>query len=339
MNVDLTTSYLGLQLSNPLVASSSSLTGTVDSIRKLEQVGIAAVVLPSLFEEQIEHLEMEMHRLYDYREGVGSEAVGYYPELASYNMGPEQYLASLKQAKDAVGIPVIASLNGQTAGGWVRYAKRIEASGADALELNIYWVPTDASLSSNDVEERYIQLILSVRESISIPIAVKIGPFFSNMASFAHQLENAGVNGLVLFNRYLEPDIDLESMTFEPKLALSQPRELFLPLRWIAILSEKVTMSLAATSGVHEYSDMLKALLVGADVTMIASALLERGPEHVAKLLQGLQQWMQEREYRSVAQLKGSMNRAKCADPGSLERANYTRALCSFTDIEPANPS
>lgn len=332
MNVDLTTRYLGLTLKNPLVASASPLTGNLDTLRRLEDAGVAAAVLPSLFEEQIEHDELELQRLYDFQTESFAESLTYFPELGEYNTGPHAYLQHLERARQSVSIPLIGSLNGATRGGWVRYAKLIEEAGADALELNIYFIPTDPHTDGRDVEQQYADLVASVRQSLSIPLAVKIGPYFSSLPHFAQELIHAGADGLVLFNRFLEPDIDLESLQFRPHLVLSTRDELRLPLRWIAILRDLVPISLAATSGIHFTEDVIKALLAGADVTMMASVLLQRGPQYLAVVLRELQHWLSEKDYESVEQLKGSMSRERCAKPGDLERANYMKALVSYTD-------
>ncbi|MCA9216284.1 MAG: dihydroorotate dehydrogenase-like protein, partial [Planctomycetales bacterium] len=330
---------LGLELANPLVASAGPLTGTVDSIRRLEENGIAAIVFPSLFEEQIEHEEMEIQRLYEYQTDAFAEALSFFPEMNSYNTGPDAYLEKVREAKAALSIPVIASLNGTTQGGWTKFARQIQDAGADALELNVYFVPTDVEASPLEVEVRYTELVKSVRDTVSIPLAVKIGPFFNSIPYMAKRLQEAGADGIVLFNRYLEPDIDIDSLSIEPRLVLSDPRELYLPLRWIAILKGHITSSLAATSGVHECPDVIKALLAGADVAMMASVLLKRGPSHVSSVLSQLHDWMSEHEYSSVNQMKGSMSRENCPDPSSLERANYTQALVSYTDKYLAGPA
>jgi dihydroorotate dehydrogenase (fumarate) len=329
--IDLTTKYLGLTLKNPLVASAGPVTANLDALGRLEAAGVGAAVLPSLFEEEIEHEEMEIHRLYEYETDAFAESLTHFPELEMPATGPTAYLDRLTQAKRLLNIPVIASLNGSSVGGWTRYAKQIEDAGADALELNIYFVPTDPRATAADVENRYLDLVAAIRAVIRIPIAVKIGSQFSSLPHFAAQLAARGANGLVLFNRYLEPDIDLERLEIEPDLVLSSRHELRLPLRWIAILRDQLDVSLAATSGVHTWEDALKALLVGADVAMSTTALLRKGPEYVRALVTGLEMWMSEREYTSIEQLKGSMSRGKCADPGALERANYMKALIRFT--------
>jgi dihydroorotate dehydrogenase (fumarate) len=333
VSVDLSTNYLGLQLKNPLVAAASPLTGNLDSLRQLEQAGASAAVWPSIFEEQIEHEENEINRLYergseDYAESLGS----YLPAMEDYRIGPEAYLTKIEEAKKSVSIPIIGSLNGSSKGGWVRYAKMIQEAGADALELNIYFVPTDVEMSSDQVEDRYVELTAAVKQSLSIPLAVKIGPYFSGLPHFAAKLERAGADGLVLFNRFLEPDVDLEELQFRPNLHLSTRNELRLPLRWIAILRDQRQLSLAATSGVHFTEDAIKALLVGSDVVMMASVLLQRGPGYIQQMLEELESWLIEKEYESVEQLKGSMSRIRCSDPSELERANYMKALISYTD-------
>jgi dihydroorotate dehydrogenase (fumarate) len=332
VSVDLSTKYLGLELKNPLAASASPLTGDLDSLRRLQDAGASAAVWPSLFEEQIEHEQMELDRLYTQRVDTYAESLTYFPEPEDYHTAPEDYLKGMSEAKKALAIPLIGSLNGSSRGGWVRYAKLIEEAGADALELNIYFVATDVAMSSADVEQRYVDLVADVKQSLTIPLAIKIGPYFSGLPHFAAQLVEAGADGLVLFNRFLEPDLDLENLQFRPSLLLSNRSELRLPLRWIAILRDQLSISLAATSGVHHTEDVVKALLVGADVTMMASVLLQRGAGYLAQMLQELENWLEENEYTSVEQLKGSMSRIHCADPSQLERANYMKALVSYTD-------
>lgn len=331
MSVDLTTEYLGLKLANPIMASAGPLTGRVDSLRRLEASGVAAVVLPSLFEEQIEHDQLEVNRLYEFGSNAFAESLSYFPELEDVSKGPQAYLELLEDAKSALSLPVIASLNGHTAGGWTRYGRMLQDAGADALELNIYFVPTDAAMDARDVEQRYVELVGSVKQSIGIPLAVKIGSQFTSIPHFIAQLEAAGADGVVMFNRFLEPDLDLEELQFKPELLLSERYELRNPLRWIAIVRDQVACSLAATSGVHDSSDVARVLLAGADVAMATSALLTHGPAHVETLVGGLREWMIEKEYDSVAQLKGSMSRANCPDPSALERANYMRALTTYT--------
>jgi dihydroorotate dehydrogenase (fumarate) len=327
---DLTTTYLGLRLRSPIVASASPLTGKLETLHALETAGIGAAVLPSLFEEQIEHEAMDIHELLEHATHSFGEATTWFPELDTYNTGPDAYLEHIRAAKAAVGVPVIASLNGASQGGWLRYARLCEEAGADALELNVYAVETDAAASGADVEARTAALVREVRASVAIPLAVKVGPFYSAFAHMAAQLADAGADGLVLFNRFLQPDIDLETLEVAPWLALSTPAELRLPLRWIAILRDSLRVSLAGTSGVHDWEGALKLLLAGADAVMVASAALARGPEVVTDMLDGIRAWMIEREYTSVEQLKGSLSRSSSPDAAAFERANYMRALVSY---------
>jgi len=327
---DLRTTYLGLELSNPVVASASPLSGSLDTLRRLEDAGAGAVVLQSLFEEQIEHEELHVHHVMEAGAGTQPETCAYFPELDDYNTGPRAYLDHLEAARSAIDIPVIASLNGSTAGGWVRYARLMGEAGADAIELNVHFVPTDPTVSGAEVEARYLDLVAAVRRATRVPLAVKIGPHFSSLPHVARRLVEAGADGLVLFNRFLEPDIDLETLTVTPTVHLSTPDELRLPLRWIAVLHGQVACSLAATTGVHGPRDAIKLLLAGADVTMMASALLLQGPERMREVRDGIAEWLAEREYDSVAQMKGSMSRRSVADPGDYERANYMRALTGY---------
>jgi dihydroorotate dehydrogenase (fumarate) len=300
-------------------------------LRRLEEAGAAVAVLPSLFEEQIEHEGREIARLYEYQTESFAESLTYFPELEDYNTGPRDYLRHVEAAKQAVSIPVIGSLNGSSRGGWIRYAKAIQEAGADALELNIYFVPTDPNMTAHDVEQRYVDLVASVRQSVSIPLAVKIGQNFTSLPHFAQCLVNAGADGLVLFNRYLEADIDLDTLQVKPDLVLSNRHEARVPLRWIAILRDQLKVSLAATSGVHRMQGAVKLLLAGADVTMMASILLMHGPSFLRTMLDELRAWLEENEYESVEQMKGSMSRGNCSDPSAIERANYTKALATFT--------
>ncbi|MCO6457732.1 MAG: dihydroorotate dehydrogenase-like protein [Pirellulaceae bacterium] len=339
MSVDLSTRYLGLELKNPLVASAGPLTGDLETLFRLEQAGVAAAVLPSLFEEQIEHDEREIHRLYEYQTESFAESLSYFPEVADTRVGPDGYLNQVERARKSLSIPVIASLNGHSEGGWTRYARAIQDAGASALELNIYFVPTDPDMTAQELEERYLDLVAAVRSTVSIPLAVKIGPQFSCLPNFARRLVESGADGLVLFNRYLEPDIDLERLEVVPHLVLSTRFELGAPLRWIAILREHLTASLAASSGVHQPDDALKLLLAGADVVMMTSGLLRRGSAYAATMLDGIRHWLEEKEYQSVAQMRGSMSRKNCPDPAALERANYMKALASYTAPLDAGPA
>jgi len=332
MSVDLATTYVGLELKNPLVASSSPLTGTLDGLRSLEAVGVAAVVLPSLFEEQIEHEAMEMQRVMEQgAESFWQAISGYFPEFDDYATRTESYLRHVSDAKEALSIPVIGSLNGTTNGGWVNYAKRIEAAGADALELNVYLIATDPETAGIEVEQRYLDLVWDVREQISIPLAVKVGPYFSSTPNMAVKLVEAGADALVLFNRFYQPDLDLESLEVVPKVKLSTSNDLLLPLRWIALLSGKVEADLAVTSGVHDAEDVIKALLAGSDVAMMTSALLQRGPAHAGRVLADMRDWLQEHEYESTNQLRGSMAIGNAPNPDAFVRANYMKMLVSYT--------
>ncbi len=331
--MDLTTRYMGMKLKNPLVVSASPLTKNLDNFKKLEDAGAAAIVNESIFEEQITR---ETYELYNYSiQGTDSfaESLTYFPEPADLIIGPEEYLDHIAKAKRSVGIPVIASLNGYSDGGWTRYAKLIEQAGADALELNIYFIPTDINVGSAEVEEKYLNILKSVKSNVKIPVAVKIGPFFSSMANMAKRLDDAGADALVLFNRFYQPDIDLDNLEILPNILLSTPQAMRLPLRWIAILHKQIKASLAATSGVHSAADVIKMLMVGADVAMMCSILLKNGISELRSILKELEQWMEEHEYDSVAQMQGSMSQKSCASPGSFERAYYMRALKTYRTI------
>jgi dihydroorotate dehydrogenase (fumarate) len=331
MNIDLSTTYLGLKLKNPLVASAGPLTGNLETLRQLDDSGIAAIVLPSLFEEQIEHDELQLNRLYEFQAESFAESLSYFPETADYGKGSREYLELIDSAKRSVSVPVIASLNGQSQGGWTRYARMLQDAGADALELNVYFVPTDCGMDGSEVERRYVDLVGEVRQSVSIPLAVKIGAQFSSIPNVAFRLMTAGADGLVLFNRFLEPDLDLESLQIVPDLILSQRHEVRLPLRWIAILRDQMQCSLAASSGIHDAANVIRVLLVGADVAMMTTALLKHHPTYVTPVLNELSSWLAEHQYESVEQLKGSMSRANCPNPSMLERANYMKALATYT--------
>jgi dihydroorotate dehydrogenase (fumarate) len=330
MAVDLSTSYLGLKLKNPLVVAACSLTHRLDWLRQIEQNGAAAIVLPSLFEEQIEHDEAEIAKVYEFGTESFAEARTYFPEQEDYRSDREEYLGFITEAKKVLSTPIIASLNGTSKGGWTRYAKMIQDAGADALELNIYFIPANLDMTGVEVESQYLDLVAAVKESVSIPLAVKIGPYFSSIGNMAKQLDKAGADGLVLFNRFLQPEINLETLEISPKLSLSTPFESLLPLRWVAILHSHLKASLAVTSGIHEAKDMLRAILSGADVGMIASVLYQKGFEQIGKILDGMKSWMEENEYTSVEQMKGSMSHEKCPNPTAFERGNYMKALVNF---------
>lgn len=331
MAADLKSKYLGFELGNPLVASPSPMTGKLENLQRLEEAGIAAIVLPSLFEEQIEHDERQIDALEDFGSESFGEALDYFPPLAGYNTGTDTYLELIRSAKEKLSIPVIGSLNGTTPGGWLRYAKMIQEAGADALELNIYLIAADPHVSGAEVEQQYIDLVEAVRKEVSIPLAVKVGPYFSSIANMMVRLQDAGANGLVLFNRFLQPDIDLEALQVHPNVELSTSFESRLPLRWIALTRDELGLSMAATSGVQGGADAIKLLLAGADAVMLTSALLRRGPDYTSSILHGMRTWMEENEYESVEQMKGSMSQAKSGNPGAFERANYVKTLISYT--------
>ncbi len=328
--MDVSTTYLGMKLKNPVIPSAGPLSRSLDSIKRLEDAGAAAIVMHSLFEEQIAHETAELYHYLSYGTESFAEALTYFPEVSAYHTGPEEYVEHIRKAKEAVAIPVIGSLNGISVGGWIKYAKKIQEAGADALELNIYYIPTDPDLRGIDVEDRYLEVLYAVKETVNIPVAVKLSPFFSSLGHMARRLDNAGANGLILFNRFYQPDINLEALEVVPNVILSTPQALRLPMRWIAILSGNVRASLAATSGIHTAEDVVKMLLVGAHVTMMCSALLKNGPEYLGQVLRSLEQWLAEHEYVSVEQLRGSMNQRSIADPSAFERANYMKALHSY---------
>ncbi len=338
MTPDLRTSYLGLELRSPLVASASPLTGELDGLRRLQDAGAAAAVLPSLFEEQLTHDQLELDRLLETTSDHVGEAQSYFPELQDYNTGPWSYLQRIEQAKRAVIIPVIASLNGVTPGGWVRHASRMQDAGADALELNLYSVATDPRAGAVELEARYLELVAAVRAAVAVPLAVKLSPFFTALANMAVRIVEAGADGLVLFNRFYQPDLDLDTLDVVPRLVLSTSEELRLPLRWIAILRGQVGGSLAATTGVHTGLDAAKVLLAGADVAMMTSALLRHGPGHVRTVERQLLTILAERDYDSVGQLRGSMSRSAMPDPAGFERANYMRTLMSWSSHAQVSP-
>lgn len=328
--MDLTTTYMGLQLRSPLVPSASPLSEDIDNIKRMEESGAAAVVMHSLFEEQ---LRLERHELaHHLTQGTESfpEALTYFPEPHSFRVGPEEYLNHIRRAKEIVKIPIIASLNGSSLGGWTDYARQIEQAGADALELNIYYVPTDMELTGAQIEQNYIDILRTVKATVTMPVAVKLSPFFTNMANMAKQLDEAGADALVLFNRFYQPDINIKALEVEPNVILSTPQAMRLPLRWIAILYSRINASLAATSGIHKGQDVLKLLMAGADVTMLCSVLLRHGIQHLQVIEQEMRQWMEEHEYESVQQLQGSMSQQNCPDKSAFERAQYMRSLSTY---------
>ena len=334
---DLTTNYLGMTLAHPVIPSASPLTGDLDTLHRLVEAGAPAVVLPSLFEEQIEHEAMAVHFGLEFGAESFAEAPGgYFPELDDYNTGPDQYLDLVRAAKRELNVPVIASLNGTTKGGWTLYAKILADAGADALELNIYFVAADPHMTSSEVEHQYLALVEEVRKAIDIPLAVKIGPYFSSLPCMARQLVETGADGLVLFNRFYQPDIDLETLDVVPNLILSTPADLRLPLRWTAILYGRIDCSLAASGGVHTAEEAVKMVLVGSDVTMMAAALLRHGPQHLQTVRDGMAAWFEDHEYTSIEQAKGSLSQQAVPDPAAYARSNYMRTLTSYHSEWPA---
>jgi dihydroorotate dehydrogenase (fumarate) len=328
--MDLTTNYMGINLKNPVVPSASPLSENLDNIRRMEDAGASAVVMYSLFEEQI---TLESHQLDHYLSyGVESfaEALSYFPEMETYKVGPDEYLSRIQAAKEAVDIPIIGSLNGVSTGGWIEYARKIEQAGADALELNVYYIPTDLNMTGAEVEQMYLDVLRDVKKVVSIPIAMKLSPFFSATANMAHRLAGAGVDALVLFNRFYQPDFDLENLEVVARLVLSNTYELTLPLRWVAILYGRVPVDFAITSGVHNVEEVLKGLMAGAKVTMMTSELLKNGIPRIGQILDGMVQWMEEYEYQSVAQMQGSMSQKNVGEPAAFERANYMKMLSSW---------
>jgi len=328
---DLSTTYLGLALRSPLIASAGPVTGNPAMWRRLEDAGAAAIVLPSLFEEEIEHDASFAAFTAEHGTDQFGEALSFLPSLDLPDVGPSRHLSLVEEARERLDIPVIASINGTTPGGWVRYAKHLADAGAHAIELNVYDVVTDPTMSAQEIERRYVELVEEVRAEISVPLAVKLGPWFTALGHFAAQLDAVGVDGLVLFNRLYQPDIDLDSMEVVPRLMLSSAAEARLPLHWIANLRDAVRCSLAATSGVQDGADALKLLLVGADAVMTTSALLRHGPEYITVIERFIREWLSDRDYESVAQLRGSMSRGNVPDPQVYERANYYRVLHSWS--------
>lgn len=333
--IDLSTTYMGMTLKNPLVASASPLCEHLDNIKAMEDHGAGAVVLHSLFEEQ---LQMESNDL-DYFLSHGAEsypeAISFFPEYDSYKLGPDDYLSHVAACKEAVDIPVIASLNGVSSGGWIRFAKEIEEAGADALELNVYYIAADPELSGSDIEEMYIRLVKDVKENVQFPVSVKIGPFFSSMANMARKLDDAGADALVLFNRFYQPDFDLEELEVKPGLVLSSSNDLRLRLRWIAILYKHIRADMAVTGGVHTAEDVLKAMMAGANVAQMTSALLKYDIGHLSTVLEVLEDWMKQHEYESIKQMQGSLSQQACEQPAAFERANYIKALNSYVGRTP----
>jgi dihydroorotate dehydrogenase (fumarate) len=328
--VDISTTYMGMALRSPLVMSASPLSETIDGIKRAEDAGAGAVVLYSLFEEQIRQEREALH--YHLTHGTESfaEALSYFPEPETFRTGPDEYLDLIRQAKEAVDIPIIASLNASSVGGWTKFATTIEQAGPDALELNIYSIPTDPNLTGAEVEQGYIEIVRAIWPTLAIPVAVKLSPFFSNMANMAKRLDDEGVHALVLFNRFYQPDIDLETLEVRPNVLLSTPHSLRLPLRWIAILYGHVRANLAATGGIHTAQDAIKVTMAGANVAMMASVLLRNGIDHLKVIEREMVEWMTEREYESIEQMRGSVSQINAEHPSAFERAQYMRALTGY---------
>jgi dihydroorotate dehydrogenase (fumarate) len=330
--MDLKTTYMGMELKNPLVPSASPLSQTLDGIRRMEDSGAAAVVLYSLFEEQIRAESQQLDHYLNYNVELYPEALSYFPDMPDYKAGPEEYLELVQAAKAAVGVPIIGSLNGVSTGGWTEYAKKIEQAGANGLELNVYYIPTDLDMTGAEVEQMYVDIVSEVTGSVSIPVAVKLSPYFSATANMAKQLVQAGADALVLFNRFYQPDFDLDELEVVPRIVLSTPFEMRLPLRWVAILYGRVNADFAITSGVHDYLDVLKGMMAGANIMQMASELLRNGTGRIGEILQNVSDWMEENEYVSIQQMQGSMSQQNVGQPTAFERANYMKMLSSWRD-------
>ncbi len=328
--MDLSTRYMGFDLKNPIVPSASPLPKDIGNIRKMEDAGAAAITMYSLFEEQIEFEAAQLSHFLDYGAESFAEALSYFPDPYEYNLGPDEYLEHISKAKAAVDIPVIASLNGVSDGGWIDYASKIQQAGADALEINLYFIPTKMDLTCGEVESIYLDVLQNVKQHVTIPVAMKLSPFFSALPRMAHQLDAAGVDALVLFNRFYQPDLDIEALSVGPHLVLSDSDELRLPLRWIALLHGHVNASLALTTGIHTAEDVIKAMMAGANVANVCSALLKNGIGHISTLLEGVTQWMEEHEYESIQEMQGSLSQRSVAEPAAFERANYMKTLQSY---------
>ena len=331
--MNLTTHYMGFELKNPIVPSASPLTRSIDNFRHMEDAGAAAITMHSLFEEQIEFEAKQFEHFFGYGTESFAEALTYFPKLNEFGVGPDSYLELVHKAKQAVDIPVIASLNGVSDGGWIDYATKIQQAGADALEVNLYFLPTDPRVACGEVEQIYLDVLADVKRHVTIPVAMKIGPYFSSMPRIAYGLDAAGADALVLFNRFYQPDLDIEELTVGPHLVLSNSDELRLPLRWVAILYGHVACSLALTSGVHTVEDAVKAVMAGADIANTTSALLKHGIGHITTLVDGFARWMEEHEYDSVEMMKGSLSQRNVAEPAAFERANYMKTLRSYQGL------
>ncbi len=333
--MDLTTTYLGMQLRSPLMPSASPLSDEIDNVKRMEESGASAVVFHSLFEEQLTLEKWELFHHLTHGTESFAEALTYFPEPEEFHLGPDWYLDHIHEAKEAVDIPIIASLNGQSLGGWTEFAQKIEQAGADAIELNVYYIPTDTDTTSAEVEQVYIDILKAVKSVVSIPVAMKVSAFFSNMANMAKRLDDEGVDGLVLFNRFYQPDVDLENLEVVPSIILSTPFALRVPMTWIGILHGRIKADLAATRGIYSAEDAIKMLMVGASVTQLCSALFKHGIGHIRTVEQGMVEWMEKHEYESVRQMQGSMSQKNCANPGAFERAQYMRAIMNYTPPVP----
>jgi dihydroorotate dehydrogenase (fumarate) len=330
--MDLRTNYLGLDLAHPIMPSASPLSKGLDKVKRLEDAGAPAITVYSLFEEQIDQESHQLDHFLEFGTDSFAEALSYFPDLGNYNVGPDEYLNLIRDAKQNTSIPIIGSLNGVSDGGWTRYAKLIQEAGADALELNVYYIPTDPKLTSADVESLYIDVVKAVRAEVTIPLAVKVGPYFSSPANVLSRIVEAGADGLVLFNRFYQPDFDLEALEVVPRVVLSTSDDLRLPLRWTAILHGRIGADIALTSGVHCHEDVIKALMAGASVVQVAAEFMHNGPSRIKELLAALTAWLEEREYTSVKQMIGSMSQKSVREPAAFERANYMKALASWSD-------
>ncbi|MDJ0601167.1 MAG: dihydroorotate dehydrogenase-like protein [Crocosphaera sp.] len=332
--MDLTTTYMGMTLKSPLVVGSCApLTEEIDNIKRMEDSGAAAVVLHSFFEEQLRQEQLELHHHLTYGTESFAEALTYFPEPEIFHVGSDEYLNHIRTSKEMVNIPIIASINGSTLGGWLDYSQQIEQAGADALELNIYYVPTDLDIPGGEIEQNYLDILKAVKSEINIPVAIKLSPYFSNMANMAKRLEETGADGLVLFNRFYQPDIDLNNLEVYPNVLLSTPQAMRLPMRWIAILYGKIEADLAATSGIHHSSDVIKMVMAGAKITQVVSALLRHGIHYLGTLEEGIRNWMEENEYESIQQMQGSLSQLHCPDPAAFERSQYMKALQTYAPI------
>ncbi|MGK7954106.1 MAG: dihydroorotate dehydrogenase-like protein [Crocosphaera sp.] len=332
--MDLKTTYMGMTLKSPLVVGSCApLTEEIDNIKRMEDAGAAAVILHSFFEEQLRQEQLELHHHLTYGTESFAEALTYFPEPEIFHVGSDEYLNHIQQAKEMVDMPIIASINGSTLGGWLDYSQKIEQAGADALELNIYYVPTDLDIPGGEIEQNYLDILKAVKSEINIPVAIKLSPYFSNMANMAKRLSEAGADGLVLFNRFYQPDIDLNNLEVYPNVLLSSPQAMRLPMRWIAILYGKIEADLASTSGIHHASDVIKMVMTGAKITQVVSALLRHGIHYLATLEEGMRNWMEDNEYESIQQMQGSLSQLHCPDPAAFERSQYMKALQTYAPI------